>query len=474
MAQFPDLPNELLAQIVDYIHTSSKSQTTLLNLCRTSRYHKDVAQDYLYRAPRAHWLELKDIWKFLIQLIRALTNNPKLRSKVRSLSIEIPDDGWKSCRTRFDMRCLSILHWPLHKTYRQWNDALREGGMMACVGLLILLIPKLESLELSTTVSGLSVFSRKAGIELGDLLSGLLEDGMHTVDFAKLGVLSSLRTVKLHNIGADVSLATLPRLQVLEFDAKFDIPDLPAACTLDVTRLTIHHTSTLFFTWSQGDNGHYCQRFISFLAKCENLKHLQLHFSEKSWSYIDFMRWRHNGFSNIRHKIEPVARTLESLDLTTAPSFMPRYQSWLYYAAPLDSLVHFTKLKSLTIFQEALYKYSARVSTGPTTTLPPNLEHLWLRRPTTSSLKTILNVAKEYPRLRKVTLHYEKPTYTWHRNPKLLPPHDLYESAQRKGLLALGIQVPVCWSVYEDGMARFHEDQRKQVREQEDGMLYIE
>ena len=474
MAQFPDLPNELLAQIVEYIHTSSKSQTSLLNLCRTSRYHKDVAQDYLYRAPRAHWLELKDIWKFLIHLIRALIGNPNLRSKVRSLSIEILDDGWKSCQTWFDMTCPADLQLPLHKTVRQWSAALRKGGMMACVGLLILLVPNLEFLELSLTVSGLPLFARKASLEIRGLLLGFMED-THTVDFAKLGALQSLQNVKLHGIGADTSLATLRCLRVLEFDAKFDIPNLPAACTLDVTRLTIHHTSALFFTWSQGDSGHYiCQRFVSFLAKCENLNHLQLHFSEKSWSYFTFMDRRHNGFSHIRHKIEPVARTLESLDLTTALSFRPRYRNWLHYTMPLDSLIHFTKLKSLTIFQEALYKYSARGSTGPTTALPPHLEHICIRRPTISSIKTILNVAKGYPRLRKVTLLYEKPTYTWHRNPKLLPPRDLYESAQRKGLLALGIQVPVCWSVYEDDMARFHEDQRKQVREQEDGMLYIE
>lgn len=61
MARFSDLPHELLLQILGYLTGLPKCQRTLSNLCSVSRYFLPVARERPYAAPKAHWLEDKDL-----------------------------------------------------------------------------------------------------------------------------------------------------------------------------------------------------------------------------------------------------------------------------------------------------------------------------------------------------------------------------------------------------------------------------
>lgn len=186
---------------------------------------------------------------------------------------------------------------------------------------------------------------------------------------------------------------------------------------------------------------------------------------------MDLLHTPRAGWSNVIRSIGIVLFDLETLDLTAAAGSILTDCEWLRHGSPLDSLRLFTKLKSLRIFQEAMYKHSTRVQNAPKTILPPNLEHLCIRRPTFSGLDTIIKTLKHDPeslrRLREITLHYEP-------GKKLPTPRALYESSQRRDLHDLGIAVPICWSVHDDSDVGLVEEVRKRLKERNQGIMYVE
>lgn len=147
MARFSDLPHELLLQILGYLTGLPKCQRTLSNLCSVSRYFLPVARERPYAAPKAHWLEYKDLWTFTILLIRTLVNNAPLRHMVRGLDLYIPRTA---CRPQ---DCYEI-HAGLNCDQRNnFLYGLVKTGLDGAAGVLLLLTPNLEQLEISSDAS---------------------------------------------------------------------------------------------------------------------------------------------------------------------------------------------------------------------------------------------------------------------------------------------------------------------------------
>ncbi|EAT82506.1 hypothetical protein HBI56_088460 [Parastagonospora nodorum] len=147
MARFLDLPHELLLQILGYFTGLPECQRTLSNLCSVSRYFLPATRERLHAAPKAHWLKCNDLWTLNTLLIQTLVNNSSLRHLVRHLDLYLPR---AACRPH---DCYEIRKELIHDEQHEFPYGLVKTGLGGAAGVLLLLTPKLEQLEISSDAS---------------------------------------------------------------------------------------------------------------------------------------------------------------------------------------------------------------------------------------------------------------------------------------------------------------------------------
>jgi hypothetical protein len=222
MARFSDLPRELLLQILGYLAGLPKYQRTLSNLCSVSRYFLPVARGRLYAAPKAHWLECNDLWTFNTLLIRTLVNNTPLRHLVRRLNLYLPRTA---CRPQ---DCYEIFKELNHDEQNELLYGLVKTGLGGAAGVLLLLTPKLEQLEISSDAPPGSIKDEPGK----EILFVLLHE--KTARY-RPGVLCSLHTLKLCNTLPVPTWMTFLDIRTLEIGAQDFIPDFSNWPDLDMT-----------------------------------------------------------------------------------------------------------------------------------------------------------------------------------------------------------------------------------------------
>jgi hypothetical protein len=258
----------------------------------------------------------------------------------------------------------------------------------------------------------------------------------------------SLRTLKFSDTAPLASSLALPTLQVLELDATYTFPELQIP-SISITRLTIFHELPLLLNEQLVEGtpqATHRQRFVELLAKCHKLKDLRLYVFENGWStqsipkYVGPTTGIRGGWNFLCDLISPVAGTLESLDLTAPQNATPLClkRTWLSLLEPVEQLTHFSKLKALTVFAEAL---------SMTARLPRSLELLRTRKPTPQALQSICNrIALRYPGrpdLDKLTFHseYAAGEPNW------------YALFSRSDFGHVGLRLPECWERPEEDKA---------------------
>jgi hypothetical protein len=153
----------------------------------------------------------------------------------------------------------------------------------------------------------------------------------------------------------------------------------------------------------------------------------------------DFLQWTVRQLRLLIQYLRPVAATLEELDITIPTSNF--YNSWYHFSNLLSviSLIHLTKLKHLTVYQDALFVSG----TAFMTSLPPNLEHLRIKRPTEEVLiafhQKLKRDARHFGQLTRMTLYYEAET-------ELPDPPTLYDSEERQAIVDFSIRVSLRWN----------------------------
>ena len=332
----------------------------------------------MYAAPKAHWLEYNDLWNFTTLLIRTLANNAVLRQMVRRLDLYLPR---AACRPH---NCYEIRE-ELDRV--QQNDflyGLVKTGLGGAAGVLLLLTPKLEQLEISSDASPGSI-NDDPGREVLDVLVHEKATNYHPT-----GVLPSLHTLKLCNTLPVPLWIAFRNLRTLEIGAQYFIPDFSDWPDLDITRLTIFHHIEMLLKDPDPALKDICDRTGDMISKCPKLKDLRLYLVEN-----DSSMWRlrsptdKGSFNQLCRKIASVAPTLEHLDLTESAHATPLRYGYLRELGPIDTLAHFTKLKTLRVFGQALYKPATNMGDASITPLPPNFQAIEVRRPDMDFFETI-------------------------------------------------------------------------------------
>lgn len=95
------------------------------------------------------------------------------------------------------------------------------------------------------------------------------------------------------------------------------------------------------------------------------------------------------SFNQLCRKIASAAPTLEHLDLTESAHAMPMGYDYLHELGIIDTLAHFTNLKSLRVFGQALYRPATSMRDASITPLPPNFQAIEIRRPGMEFFETL-------------------------------------------------------------------------------------
>ncbi|KAH4103859.1 hypothetical protein HBH70_097790 [Parastagonospora nodorum] len=126
------------------------------------------------------------------------------------------------------------------------------------------------------------------------------------------------------------------------------------------------------------------------ISKCPKLIDLRLYLFEN-----DFSMWRlrsatdKGSFDQLCRKIASVAPTLQHLDLTESAHATPIHYGYLKELGTIETLAQFTKLQSLRVFGQALYKPATSMRDASITPLPPNLQAMEIRIPDMGFLEAL-------------------------------------------------------------------------------------
>ncbi|KAH7401148.1 hypothetical protein DE146DRAFT_755583 [Phaeosphaeria sp. MPI-PUGE-AT-0046c] len=141
MSRLDSLVEELLYDILEYVHYSSNSSNNLFNLLTVaSKYHR-IAKDILYTAPRllkpepnakAGWNDRRA--HQLVGFLKRLLEEPHLAKWVRKLELCIIFDSSARHSACTETDCPDTSHWPTWDTYSALVDELNFGPKSA-VGL---------------------------------------------------------------------------------------------------------------------------------------------------------------------------------------------------------------------------------------------------------------------------------------------------------------------------------------------------
>jgi hypothetical protein len=287
--------------------------------------------------------------------------------------------------------------------------------------------------------------------------------------------LKLLRELRLTNVPFNTLACRLPNLQTLVLDTKSQLPRVPAGLsTLDLKTLTLYHPWSLFFAWTPAENIAWacCTRITEFLRKCKKLKILNLH---RDHHYIaSFHQGQPGSWDVLIQYISPVASTLDHLDISMPMSHSYLSQRWVRCLLPITtSLCRFTKLKSLTTFEESLFIVQNSWFNRPQiiTAIPPSLEHLQIKRPTKELLEAIAGelvqlISSHFSQLHTITLHHEQ-------GKKLPDPPTMYASEKRMAIVAYGVRVEVQWSKHDHVEDWFDGEAKKLVSRVQESDLRI-
>jgi hypothetical protein len=383
MARITDLPDEIKLNIAHRL-----KQTDLKALALTASHCRGAAQECLFAC-----ISLVLNWVDLPQILRTLVQKPSLASKIRKLRMldvsppqEVEQRGpsglefWDEIVTGAKTVTQKI-PWSMNKN--TWILKVTALDFHASIGLLLLLLPRLEELR-STTIQGLEQLC----------LSGVCS---YSPTASTIPFLPELRVLSAPPTKLEKSWLRSPNLRHLHITYGTSFKKLrPKVRFSGIDTLTIE-----FSRWDGNSNPG--PRITDVVQRFPDLRSLHL-VCNGNCGYANDFDW--SIFHCIIEDLPIIAPLLERLERLEVRHVGPKgeYHNRVHYSRLLSK---FTQLKTLAISQGQMIRIVEPLH--PFDTLPPNLEHLELEEPTTDIVKWLSGVLDDRSKLcslKKVSLNF--------------------------------------------------------------------
>ncbi|KAF1958096.1 hypothetical protein CC80DRAFT_560354 [Byssothecium circinans] len=367
MALFTIIPDELLLEVVKDL----QSKKDLRALALTSKRFTAIAQAAIMPT-----IELRNpsSARQIFELVRTLLDRPDLASNVTSLDLAVPSVYRASYEEGLALEA---------KVDRFRYSIGVKGVEFSWAGLLIALVPFLKHLKVSYSYPKVPLpyvnghIANKASI-LDALFANFTSDDLHHFPGLK-----SVTDVTIRGDAGDLRdwmLATLPKLRHLEIPGTKQLWMLNDKIETQLS--SVHLRCSSHVLQSSGHHLNY-NVFTGF----KSLTRLQLTLSDimidapvlTSYPVTSRPTFAPGSFANMMKKLEPLATTLQELDINLD---LRACSGWLKSIGPMTSLDKYTQLKRLRLPQEALVSMQEHLYHD---TIPASVEEIEIFRATRAS-----------------------------------------------------------------------------------------
>jgi hypothetical protein len=429
MTTLETLPTELALEFATHL-----SQSNLRQLALVSSRLRAIAEEVLYRSPVLERL-YQDLYSpdtihRLGLFAHTLLRRPDLARNIRALtmvtSVQDYSTGIESYEYSIDSGEYDIASGVIHNIGQasvqwgarvaSWDDRLKKGNGHAWAGLVVSLLPRLESLDIEILgrlgLSDLDIWdSRRYGRNpLQKLFGYVSEDaspeGMLPADLSTIPGLRSLRQLIFNGQELDISWCLLPNLERLKLTQDCFCPNILQGCEDSLTpharpnittmELEIETPTMLSSTWKPSSklNSHFLSSptfpaLTQLILRLHNVKFCgywaESHQFDEPVHKEHLSRPNEGSFDVLLAQLQHIAPTLRSLAISVYSNINADF---LGFITPATSMTNFVKLTSLEISQDLLFgQYDCTtLQTNPpraaSQVLPPSLRYLTVLFPT--------------------------------------------------------------------------------------------
>ena len=422
MAGLQNLPSETIASIATYLRQHDLARFALVcskfQAPAEDKLYQSPLLEYRYAAPAPRYNTLVFLRQFAVTLLRY----PRLALKVRELTmVTAKHDGLVGAGV--DSKCIDLaskvvdsvaltsLQWAARA--QNWKERLRMGDGNAWGGLILALVPRLETLSIEILsrggMAGLSSWDPdRFASNPTEKLFGFLSDSappealLH-LDLSVLPGLRNISELRFFGKELDANWCLLPNLQWLEVGRDCTRPDILRGCAdsleplarPQVSYLTMEISTGLTLSNGLDQYGALRQHFLS-PSTFPKLTSLRLCLTNVRFDGYDdenndpewngpegvILEPTYTGlFDDLLDRLGSIAATIQCLNFH---AYSDMSAGFLSFIEPATDFTRFGSLRRLIVPQELLlgpvYGISSRSHTPLTADklLPPSLQNLTL------------------------------------------------------------------------------------------------